>query len=62
MCNFALDQQAFAQRRVEMVALANERRMALALKPARVRREKARRKLRVTLLGPVRLHPSPVPR
>ena len=61
MCNFALDQQAFAQRRVEMVALANERRMALALKPARVRREKARRKLRVPLLGPVR-HPSPVPR
>jgi len=59
MCNFELDPQAFAQRRVEMVALANERRLALALKPARVRRERARRKARVPLLGPVRVNPSP---
>ncbi|RNL78845.1 hypothetical protein [Nocardioides marmorisolisilvae] len=62
MCNFELDPQAFAQRRVEMIALADERRLALVLKPARERRERARRKARVPLVGPVRLNPSPVPR
>jgi len=31
MCNFELDPQAFAQRRVEMIALADERRLAAAL-------------------------------
>ena len=62
MCNFELDPQAFAQRRLEMIALADERRLAVALKPARVRRERVRRRARVPLLGPVRLNPSPVPR
>jgi len=62
MCNFELDPQAFTQRRVEMIALAQERRLAVALKPARDRRERARRKARVPVLGPARLKPSLVPR
>jgi hypothetical protein len=62
MCNFELDPAAFAQRRVEMIALADERRLAVALRPARERRERARRKARFPVLGPVRLNPSPVPR
>jgi hypothetical protein len=63
MCNFELSPEAFRQRRIEMVALADERRLAQAMKPVRVRQERARRKLRAAgLVGPVRLNPSPVAR
>jgi hypothetical protein len=47
MCNFELDPEAFTRRRVEMIALADERRLARALRPARVRRERFRRKPKV---------------
>jgi hypothetical protein len=52
MCNFELSPEAFAQRRVEMIALADQRRLALALKPARQRRERFRRKPRVRVGRP----------
>ena len=63
MCNFELSPEEFRQRRLEMIALADERRLALAMKPARVRRARSRRRahLPVTspVTGPVRLKPSP---
>ncbi len=62
MCNFELSPEQFRQRRVEMIALANERRLAQAMKPARARRERSRRKVRISVTSPVRLNPSPVPR
>jgi hypothetical protein len=62
MCNFELSPEQFRQRRVEMIALAEERRLARALKPVRTPRVRARRKLRVNVVGPVGLNPSPVPR
>lgn len=62
MCNFELNPEAFAQRRLEMIALADERRLVLAFKPARKRRQRVRRRARVALVGPVRLNPSPVTR
>jgi hypothetical protein len=62
MCNFELSPELFAQRRVEMIALADERRLARALKPARVPRVRTRRKVRIGITSPVRLNPSPVPR
>lgn len=62
MCNFELSPEAFAQRRVEMIALADERRLARALKPVRVPRARVRRKVRLAVAGPARLNPSPVPR
>jgi hypothetical protein len=60
MCNFELSPEQFRQRRIEMIALADERRLALALKPARVRRERSRRRTRVRAGSPVRLAPSPL--
>jgi hypothetical protein len=62
MCNFELSPELFHQRRVEMIALAEERRLAKAMKPARVPRARSRRRVRLGLAGPVRLNPSPVPR
>jgi hypothetical protein len=60
MCNFELTPEAFRQRRVEMIALADERRLAQALKPVRPRRARSRRRARITVGRPVRLNPSPV--
>jgi hypothetical protein len=62
MCNFELSPELFHQRRVAMIALADERRLAKAMKAARPRRAPAPRRARVTLVSPVRLNPSPVPR
>jgi hypothetical protein len=63
MCNFELEPELFRQRRVEMIALADERRLALALKPLRPQRARAPRRSRKWVLGsPGRLNPSPVPR
>jgi len=63
MCNFELSPEAFRQRRLEMIALADERRLALAMKPARARRARTRRRGRVPVTGPVTrpvgLSPSP---
>jgi hypothetical protein len=60
MCNFELSPETFRQRRIEMIALADERRLARAMKPARVRATR-RRRSRSRLTSPVRLNPSPVP-
>jgi len=62
MCNFELSPEAFARRRVEMIALADQRRLARAMKPVRVPPVRSRRKVRITVAGPARLNPSPVPR
>ncbi len=62
MCNFELSPEAFRQRRVEMIALADERRLAQAMKPARVRQGRSRRRVRAGIVSPVRLNPSPVTR
>lgn len=59
MCNFELNPELFRQRRVEMIALADERRLARAMRPARVR-TRSPRKARVKVASPVRLNPSPV--
>jgi len=59
MCNFELSPELFAQRRVEMIAIADQRRLAVAMKPARERRARAR-KTRVRVSSPVRLNPSPL--
>ena len=61
MCNFELSPELFRQRRVEMIALADERRLARAMKPARVPRVRSRRRARSRMSSPVRLNPSPVP-
>jgi hypothetical protein len=45
-----------------MIALADQRRLARAMKPVRVPRERVRRKVRLAVAGPARLSPSPVPR
>ena len=60
MCNFELTPDQFRQRRVEMIALAEQRRLARALKPARARRARSRRKVRVRVGSPVALNPSPL--
>ena len=62
MCNFELSPELFRQRRVEMIALADERRLAKALKPVRVPRAPARRRARIVLGSPARLNPSPATR
>jgi hypothetical protein len=60
MCNFELEADVFRQRRVQMLALADERRLAVALKPSRVRKARARRRGRVPANSPVALKPSPL--
>ena len=60
MCNVELSPEQFRQRRLEMIALAEERRLARALRPAKARRARERRRVRVRLGSPVRLSPSPV--
>jgi hypothetical protein len=60
MCNFELSPELFRQRRIEMIALADQRRLALALKSSRARRARARRGARVRVGSPVRLYPSPL--
>jgi hypothetical protein len=62
MCNFELSPELFRQRRVEMIALADERRLAKAMKPARAPRERSRRRSRIVLGSPARLNPSPATR
>jgi hypothetical protein len=62
MCNFELSPEAFRQRRLEMIALADQRRLARALKPQRVKESRERRKVRVPVGSPVRLNPAPVTR
>jgi hypothetical protein len=62
MCNFELSPEQFRLRRLEMIALADQRRLARALKPARVESAPARRKARARVSSPVRLNPSPVTR
>jgi class 3 adenylate cyclase len=62
MCNFELSPEQFRQRRIEMIALADQRRLARAVKPARARRGTVRRRLRVPLGTPVALNPAPVVR
>lgn len=62
MCNFELSPEAFRQRRLEMIALADERRLARAFKPQRVKGSPERRKVRVRVGSPVRLNPAPVTR
>jgi hypothetical protein len=62
MCNFELSPELFRQRRVEMIALADERRLAQAMRPARTPQRRTRRWLRVRVSSPVLLNPSPVPR
>jgi len=60
MCNFELSPELFHQHRLAMIALADERRLAQAMKPAKVRRARQRRGARVPVTGPVRLKPSPL--
>jgi len=62
MCNFELSPELFHQRRVEMIALADERRLARAMRPVRAQRARTRRKVRISVVSPGRLNPSPVPR
>jgi hypothetical protein len=62
MCNFELEPDAFRRRRAEMIALAEERRLAQALRPVRARGRRSRRRPRVRVTSPVLLNPSPVPR
>jgi hypothetical protein len=60
VCNFELSPESFRQRRIEMIALADERRLAVAMKKSRARLAPARRRSRVRVSSPVRLNPSPV--
>ncbi|MGY2874263.1 hypothetical protein ACVW00_001453 [Marmoricola sp. URHA0025 HA25] len=60
MCNFELTPDQFRQRRVEMIALAEQRRLAAALKPARARRARSARKARVRASRPLGLSPAPL--
>jgi hypothetical protein len=62
MCNFELSPELFHQHRLAMIALADERRLAQAMKPAKVRRAKQKRRARLGVTGPVpvRLNPSPL--
>jgi hypothetical protein len=62
MCNFELSPELFRERRLEMIALADERRLARAMRPVRVKRARTRRKARIRVSSPVLLNPSPVPR
>ena len=62
MCNFELSPEAFRQRRLEMIALADQRRLARALRPQRVKGSPQRKKVRVRVSSPARLHPAPVTR
>jgi len=61
MCNFELSPELFRQRRLEMIALADERRLARAMKPARARTTRSHRRLRTRVSSPARVNPSPVP-
>jgi hypothetical protein len=60
MCNFELSPEQFRQRRVEMIALAEQSRLARAMKPSRARRARSARGARVRVSSPVRLNPSPL--
>ena len=60
MCNFELSPELFRERRIEMIALADERRLAKAMRPARVPRARSRRRTRIRVSSPVRLNPSPL--
>lgn len=60
MCNFALEGDLFRQRRAEMLALADERRLVRAMKPSRARRARAPRRAATPSLSPARLKPSPL--
>jgi len=60
MCNFELSPEQFRQRREEMIALAEERRLVRAMRPARAPRARARRKAWIRTGSPVRLNPSPL--
>jgi hypothetical protein len=62
MCNFELSPELFRERRLEMIALADERRLARAMRPVRVKRARTRRKARIRVSSPVLLNPSPVSR
>jgi len=62
MCNFELSPEAFRQRRIEMIALADQRRLAKALRPVREPRVRSRRRARIVLGSPARLNPSPATR
>jgi hypothetical protein len=62
MCNFELSPELFRQRRVEMIALADERRLAQAMKPVRASTTRPRHRLRIRVSSPVLLNPSPMPR
>ena len=62
MCNFELSPEAFRQRRLEMIVLADQRRLARAMKPVRVPRARARRRASIALGSPARLNPSPAMR
>jgi hypothetical protein len=58
MCNFELAPELFRQRRVEMLALADERRLVRAMRPARAQRARSRRRAAAPSLMPARLKPS----
>ena len=63
MCNFELSPEAFRQRRIEMIALADERRLARALRRSRVPRVPGRRRERAVAGRPAGLfvrRPVPV--
>jgi len=60
MCNFELSPEQFRLRRLEMIALADERRLARALRPQRAKGTPQPRKVRVRVGSPVRLNPAPV--
>lgn len=62
MCNFELGPEEFRQRRLEMIALADQRRLARAMKPARARAARPRRRMRVPVIGPALPRPLPVTR
>lgn len=62
MCNFELSPEQFRQRRLEMIALADQRRLARAMKPARARAARPRRRMRVPVGVPALPRPLPVTR
>jgi len=60
VCNFELSPELFYQRRAVMIALADERRLARAMRQSQARLTPSPRKSRVRVSSPVRLNPSPV--
>lgn len=60
MCNFELAPDQLRLRRLEMIALGEQRRLARAMKPARVRRARSPRRRQLPVSGPVQLSPAPV--